>query len=540
LRRPGSIETNFDASQSLAANAQTSVPGAARDSTVRWVWLLLLAHLVIWTVTPTLANRNLSLDSVEMWVWGNHCTWGYYKHPPLPAWCARGLATLLGRSDITLYFGCQCAVVLTMWSVWRLARRWLTPWSAMMAVWLLETCYFLNWRSVRFNNNTLNLPWWALTALAFHTALTRGRRRDWIATGVVLALGMYTKYDIAFLALSIVGVLLLLPSARPKLRTPGPYLMVATALALFAPHMVWMVSEHFPTIQYALDRSQHAGHLSDHVVHPFGFLASQAAAFLPMILVLWPVFGGKWKWRNLAGSERFSREFILGMAVGPIALYLLLSLATGARLDGGWGSPLWMFWPLLLLTCFEITANTAALHRAFYRTAMIALALPLLFSVQRLAAPYVLHRADHVAFPGRALAAEVEKAWQAECSTPMAWIGGDWWIAGNAAFYARQSPRVYGDLDPRVTPGASDEQFRAAGGMLVWFQNPDHPEPPAEWQQRFPAMRILPPIEIPYQTRAHLPLARFGMAIVPARGSLFAANKDDRTARQPSNGPAMR
>ena len=71
FRRPGSIETNFDASQSLAANAQTLAPGAARDSTVRWVWLLLLAHLVIWTVTPTLANRNLSLDSVEMWVWGN-------------------------------------------------------------------------------------------------------------------------------------------------------------------------------------------------------------------------------------------------------------------------------------------------------------------------------------------------------------------------------------------------------------------------------------------------------------------------------------
>ena len=75
--------------------------------------------------------------------------------------------TVFGRSDMTLYFGCQFAVVLAMWAVWRLAQRWLTPWSAMMAVWLLETCYFLNWRSVRFNNNTLNLPWWALTALAF-------------------------------------------------------------------------------------------------------------------------------------------------------------------------------------------------------------------------------------------------------------------------------------------------------------------------------------------------------------------------------------
>ena len=138
------METGADASRSSGANMQLA-PEAGRDSTVRWVWLLLLLHLVVWTVTPTLANKNLALDSVEMWVWGNQCEWGYYKHPPLPAWCARGLATVFGRSDIVMYFGCQCAVVLTMWGVWRLGRRWLTPWSAMMAVWLLEACYFLNW-----------------------------------------------------------------------------------------------------------------------------------------------------------------------------------------------------------------------------------------------------------------------------------------------------------------------------------------------------------------------------------------------------------
>ena len=521
-------------------NEPVTAPAAGGDPTVRWVWLLLMLHLVVWTVVPTLANLNMALDSVEMWMWGIQCEWGYYKHPPLPAWVARGLTTVFGRHDMVFYFGCQLAVVATMWAVWRLARRCLSPWSAMMAVWLLETCYFLNWRSVRFNNNTLNLPWWALTGLAFYLALTQKRLVFWIATGVMLALGMYTKYDTAFLALSVVGALLLLPEGRATLKTPGPYLMVATALALFAPHVAWMVAERFPTIQYALERSHHDGGLADHVVNPLKFLVSQVIAFAPMMLILWPVFGWKWTWRSLPTGGRFDRDYTVIMAVGPIALFVLFSVATGARLDGGWGSPLWMFWPLLLLICFEITADAAARQRAFQRTALVALALPLVFGVQRVAAPYVKKKADNVAFPGRALAAEVERAWQAESSAPLAWIGGEWWLAGNAAFYARQSPRVYGNLDARVTPGASDEEMLAAGGIVVWDESSRDPDHHAGLEERFPGIRILPPVEIPYPTFAHLKPARFGMAVLPPRSEHTSGTPRERITRQPAGASPVR
>ena len=44
------------------------------------------AHLIIWTLIPTISNINLPLDTIEALAWGNNLDWGYNKHPPLSAW----------------------------------------------------------------------------------------------------------------------------------------------------------------------------------------------------------------------------------------------------------------------------------------------------------------------------------------------------------------------------------------------------------------------------------------------------------------------
>ena len=46
----------------------------------------LFAHLIIWTLIPSITNTNLPLDTIEALAWGNNLDWGYSKHPPLSAW----------------------------------------------------------------------------------------------------------------------------------------------------------------------------------------------------------------------------------------------------------------------------------------------------------------------------------------------------------------------------------------------------------------------------------------------------------------------
>ena len=48
--------------------------------------IFLSAHIIIWTLIPSISNHNLPLDTIEALAWGNYLDWGYNKHPPLSAW----------------------------------------------------------------------------------------------------------------------------------------------------------------------------------------------------------------------------------------------------------------------------------------------------------------------------------------------------------------------------------------------------------------------------------------------------------------------
>ena len=45
-------------------------------------FIFALSHLLIWTVVPTITNKNLPLDVIEALAWGSNLDWGFNKHPP--------------------------------------------------------------------------------------------------------------------------------------------------------------------------------------------------------------------------------------------------------------------------------------------------------------------------------------------------------------------------------------------------------------------------------------------------------------------------
>ena len=45
-------------------------------------FIFVLSHLLIWTVVPTITNKNLPLDVIEALAWGSNLDWGFNKHPP--------------------------------------------------------------------------------------------------------------------------------------------------------------------------------------------------------------------------------------------------------------------------------------------------------------------------------------------------------------------------------------------------------------------------------------------------------------------------
>ena len=38
-------------------------------------YIFILAHLIIWTLVPSLTNKNLPLDTIEALAWGSNLEW---------------------------------------------------------------------------------------------------------------------------------------------------------------------------------------------------------------------------------------------------------------------------------------------------------------------------------------------------------------------------------------------------------------------------------------------------------------------------------
>jgi hypothetical protein len=77
------------------------------------------------------------------------------------------------------------------------------------------------------------------------------------------------------LALPFGLFMLLDPDARKALARPGPWIALATALVVMAPHLVWLVDNDFLPFAYADMRAAPARGLLDHVLRP---LVSSAAS----------------------------------------------------------------------------------------------------------------------------------------------------------------------------------------------------------------------------------------------------------------------
>lgn len=78
------------------------------------------------------------------------------------------------------------------------------------------------------------------------------RHGRWLLLGLVLGLGVLTKFTVAFIGLGIAGGVLLSP-LRAGLRTPWPWLGAAIALALGAPSLVGQIRLDFPVLGQMAD-----------------------------------------------------------------------------------------------------------------------------------------------------------------------------------------------------------------------------------------------------------------------------------------------
>jgi 4-amino-4-deoxy-L-arabinose transferase-like glycosyltransferase len=291
----------------------------------------LALHFAVWTALPALLYANLPLDLIEALIYGRQWQLGYDKLPPLPWWLVEIAHRLFG-TDTAYYALAQVSVVIAFALVFATARPLVGAVGALFAVLIIDGMHYFQYTAVKFNHDVVQLPFWALAGYALYAALKRGSLRHWCLLGLAFGGALWAKYFVVVLAAPYALFVLFDPKARRSLATPGPWLALAVALIVAAPHLIWLVHTGFEPFAYASHRATAVRGWFDHVLHPAIFVAGQVFFLLPSLFIAAALF-----WPKAKSAPLPSRTRVLPSSANPKAIEvgnIRLRLGRG----WGWGS----------------------------------------------------------------------------------------------------------------------------------------------------------------------------------------------------------
>jgi hypothetical protein len=343
---------------------------------------------------------------------------------------------------------------------------------------MLDGLHYFHFTAAKFNHDVIQLPLWALAGYAFHAALKHGRLVHWALLGLAIGLALWAKYFVVVLAAPLALFLLLDRDARKALATPGPWIALAIALVVMAPHFVWLVRNDFLPFAYASARAAPMRGLFDHVLHPVVFAVSQLVFLIPALLIaaalVWPKARdeardeARGKATPAATADAFDRRIVTLLAFGPAATTFVLSALSGRGTIAMWGYPLWLFLGLWIVLYAGRAIEPARLARIGALWATVFALFAIVFIANYSVLPAIDHRYRAVFFPGDRLADELARRFRAATGAPLVYVIGDMWEGGNVAHYAREQPRVLIDGNPRRAPWIDLGDLLNKGAVVVW------------------------------------------------------------------------
>ncbi len=484
------------------------------------LFIVLAAHFAAFSSLALITHPTLDLDVIEQISWARNLEWGYYKHPPLPAWSLAALLTLTDGHPWIAAIAGPAAATLGLWIVWLLARRILDPVRALLAVLLLEGVVYFNVLSLEFNHNVIQLPLWAFIAYASHRAIREGRIQDWLLFGFAAALGMLGKYSTALLLLSIGGYILFDRAARQHLTTKGPWIAVLAGTLLLLPHLNAVYAYDFSPLQTPAKGLKVAVSTWYRFGFPAGWVLAQLGDVAAALILAAILFTGRTTKIRVLGSEvaRADRDFILFLFLGPLLFAVAFQVLGGVRFKDMWGFPMFDFLGLAIMTLTATNALFQDRIKGFAVAWMGVFILAMTATAAMIAGPpYVVHQGGRAQYPSQAAASAIANVWDTQAKgRPLRIVIGDSWPAGLLSVYHPDHPSLLIDGHWWKSPWIHKSQLSEDGAVLIWDARKG-PDRRRELLSEFPNAIEQAELALPFITGADVPPARLGWAILPPR-----------------------
>jgi hypothetical protein len=308
---------------------------------VRWLPVVGLAAAKV-AVSMVFAGRyGWHRDELYYLASARHLELGYVDYPPVTPAIARLVQVVAPDSVVALRFTCVLAGALVVVLAALIARELGGGRRAQLlsALAVVISPVFVGGNFI-FETVSFDQLVWALLLWLVARVLAGGDRRLWLLAGLVLGIGLETKYTVAGLGVALAAGLLLTPGRR-QLATRWPWLGATLAVIMLAPNLWWQAGHGWDSIAYTL---HHRGNTDG----PVAYWLQQGLFLVQPLLLPLVVAGAVWLWRSgtfraLAWTAILIE--LLFFAVGgksyyPAPVYPLLYAAGAVWLERSVGSRL--------------------------------------------------------------------------------------------------------------------------------------------------------------------------------------------------------
>jgi 4-amino-4-deoxy-L-arabinose transferase-like glycosyltransferase len=497
-----------------------------------WFWSITGVCAVLWIVLPTLFHSGYRPDVIELLLIGKEWTLSTTKHPMLPAWILESINIITNRSFASPFIAAQLCMVIALWSIWQFGRTVLSEKLALAGSFALLPYWYFTVEAVKFNQNIALIAFWSLSVYFVWKAMSVGRNKYWILSGLSLGLAFHAKYSAALLVIAILLYMTFRSEGRKHWKTCGPYLTTLIAFTVFLPQIIWVYQHDFVTLQYAGNNissltETETRSLAVRIFHPLEFFANNLLFLILPLCVLIPAIGWCWQWRRTSALRQNNEAgvFLAFITLVPLGLLLVAAVIRHNGVIADYGSILWMYIGVWMLLYFRSKDGNRVFSRILQWLAIAEMLMIAVFFIQ-LYSPYWTKQPNRFQYPMFDLGRECNRIWNDRYTMPCPYLGGAWFLAGNAAWTMQNRPSVVfywsGINEENAAPTgtwSSDTDINQHGGMILWQMKSDSAEAkdvPNYLPLRYPKAEILPEaLVLPYKTGAQVPPLRVGVAVIP-------------------------
>jgi 4-amino-4-deoxy-L-arabinose transferase-like glycosyltransferase len=428
-------------------------------------WLVIgfaILHAMLWTLIliQLKAAQDIHFDVAEAFAWGQKFQLGYGKHPPLSGWVAGLWFQIFPVANWATYALAMATVSTGLVICWLVALRVVDRRRAFFVVLMLALYPIFNFKGFKYNPDLLQLVTLPLVVLAYLDAFEKRTARAGVWLGLAGALALMTKYWVLTM-IGAVGIAALLhPDRWLFLRSPAPWVAIATLAVAMLPHLWWLKQVDFAPFSYAgdiyslTDRAQCLQLVIGYVGHNLALLAAPIALAV-LVLALTP---GWWTSFKRQPSSLVTRAWSRGpnqgvntaqalnvwiiqivVAIGPP----LGALAFIVYLKTDWGISLFFLTPLALVAIPALRLPKIAV---FYLAAVwLVITLVTLAAAPRIAALEIADNPNGASgYSARSeLARELTQAWHERFGSRWPIVAGTTEIGEPMTFYSGDHPLPY-------------------------------------------------------------------------------------------------